>query len=152
MLKGLGINDNVDFDSMWEVLASSLREIHTKNASSLSFEELYRNAYKLVLKKRGEALYFKVKEFEQAWLSREVAPQIIREVSVSLEALANNGGSSTIATVNEKRTEGEKLLRALKEAWEDHNLCMNMTTDVLMYMVSAPDRSQKLTRHLRINS
>ena len=52
--QGLGNSDAVDFDSMWDVLASSLREIHTKNASKLSFEELYRNAYKLVLKKRGE--------------------------------------------------------------------------------------------------
>jgi cullin 3 len=37
---------------MWAELSASLREIHTKNASKLSFEELYRNAYKLVLKKK----------------------------------------------------------------------------------------------------
>jgi cullin 3 len=29
---------------------------------------------------------------------------------------------------------GERFLKGLKEAWEDHKLCMNMTTDVLMYM------------------
>ena len=131
--QGLGSSDAVDFDSMWDVLASSLREIHTKNASKLSFEELYRNAYKLVLKKRGEALYIRVKEFEEEWLANEVQPRIIEELSQTL--LLATSGNQNITTANEKRAAGEKLLRALKQAWEDHNLCMNMTTDVLMYMV-----------------
>lgn len=133
--QGLGTNEAVDFDSMWDVLASSLREIHTKNASKLSFEELYRNAYKLVLKKRGETLYIRVKEFEEDWLANEVQPRIIEELSQTL--LLATSGTQTIATANEKRVAGEKLLRALKQAWEDHNLCMNMTTDVLMYMVGS---------------
>lgn len=118
---------------MWEVLASSLREIHTKNASRLSFEELYRNAYKLVLKKKGESLYFKVKEFEEDWLGNEIRPRVLGELSPSL--LIRHIGATAAATANERRVAGEKLLRALKQAWEDHNLCMNMTTDVLMYMV-----------------
>ena len=130
--QGLGTSDAVDFDSMWDVLASSLREIHTKNASKLSFEELYRNAYKLVLKKRGETLYTRVKEFEEEWLATEVQPRIIENLHQTLLA---SSGTQTIATANEKRVAGERLLRALKQAWEDHNLCMNMTTDVLMYMV-----------------
>lgn len=129
--QGIGQGDAVDFDTSWNVLASSLREIHTKNASKLSFEELYRNAYKLVLKKRGETLYIRVKEFEEEWLANEVQPRIIDVLSPTL-LLA----SSASTTVNEKRAAGEKLLAALKQAWEDHNLCMNMTTDVLMYMVS----------------
>ncbi|KAL8945736.1 MAG: hypothetical protein Q9222_007768, partial [Ikaeria aurantiellina] len=120
----------VDFDTEWSSLARSLREIHTKNASSLSFEELYRNAYKLVLKKKGEPLYVKVKEFEQDWLAQEVRPRILDELPTNL--LAAYSGAQL--TVIEKREAGEKLLRSLKIAWEDHNLCMNMTTDVLMYM------------------
>ena len=131
--QGLGTSDAVDFDSMWDVLASSLREIHTKNASKLSFEELYRNAYKLVLKKRGETLYIRVKEFEEEWLATEVQPRIIENISQTL--LLATSGTRINGTANEKRVAGEKLLRALKQAWEDHNLCMNMTTDVLMYMV-----------------
>ena len=75
-MKGLGNNDAVDFDSMWDVLKHSLIEIHTKNASKLSFEELYRNAYKLVLKKRGETLYERVVHFEQSWLDEKVRPQV----------------------------------------------------------------------------
>lgn len=124
--------DNADFDTMWGVLASSLREIHTKNASQLSFEELYRSAYKIVLKKKGEALYNKVKEFEATWLSDEVRSKIRELLSGTLLANVN----TTVGTIaNEKRIAGEKFLRGLKEAWEDHNVCMSMTTDVLMYMV-----------------
>ncbi|KAL9588748.1 MAG: hypothetical protein Q9203_002452 [Teloschistes exilis] len=120
----------VDFEREWKSLSNSLLEIHTKNASQLSFEELYRNAYKLVLRKQGQSLYEKVKDFEEEWLANEVRPRIIDGLPSSLLA-AYNG---TQLTVNEKRLAGEKLLRALKAAWEDHNLCMNMTTDVLMYM------------------
>lgn len=122
----------VDFEQDWKSLSSSLREIHTKNASTLSFEELYRNAYKLVLKKKGEPLYNKVKEFEQNWLTHEVRTRILDELPSSLLA-AHNGAQ---LSAGERRDAGEKLLRSLKLAWEDHNLCMNMTTDVLMYMVS----------------
>ena len=132
--QGIGQSDVIDFDSSWDVLAASLREIHTKNASKLSFEELYRNAYKLVLKKKGETLYLRVKEFEEKWLAHEVQPRIINVLSPTL--LLSSSGGSTITTANEKRAAGDRLLQALKQAWEDHNLCMNMTTDVLMYMVS----------------
>ena len=132
--QGIGQTDAIDFDTSWDVLAASLREIHTKNASKLSFEELYRNAYKLVLKKRGESLYLRVKEFEEQWLANEVQPRIIGVLSPAL--LLSNSKTSTITTADEKRAAGDKLLLALKQAWEDHNICMNMTTDVLMYMVS----------------
>ena len=80
-MKGLGNNDALDFDSMWEVLKHSLAEIHTKNASKLSFEELYRNAYKLVLKKRGDHLYQQVVEFERSWLDVRIRPQIVKALS-----------------------------------------------------------------------
>ena len=133
--QGIGPGDAIDFDTSWNVLASSLREIHTKNASKLSFEELYRNAYKLVLKKKGETLYNRVKEFEEEWLANEVQPRIISVLSPTL--LMTRSGALAITTANEKRAAGDKLLQALKQAWEDHNLCMSMTTDVLMYMVGS---------------
>ncbi|KAI9701851.1 MAG: Cullin-3 [Candelina mexicana] len=123
---------DVDFEDMWATLSSSFHEIHTKNASKLSFEELYRTAYKLVLKKKGEILYDRVKEFEKEWLSTNVRTRIRNLLSASLLASSTGGMGGT--TVNEKRAGGERFLKGLKQAWEDHNLCMNMTTDVLMYM------------------
>lgn len=131
--KGLGNTEDVDFDSSWAVLSSSLHEIHTKNASSLSFEELYRNAYKLVLKKKGEPLYLNVTAFEKQWLIEVIRPRILAAMSPSL---LNRHGVTDSTSAIEKRGAGELLLKSLKNAWDDHLLCMNMTTDVLMYMVS----------------
>ena len=59
---------------MWDILQSALREIHEKNASKLSFEQLYRASYKIVLKKQGERLYDRVKEFEEQWFGTQVMP------------------------------------------------------------------------------
>ena len=126
-------NGDVNFEKMWSLLASALREIHTKNASALSFEELYRNAYKLVLRKKGEYLYANVKNSEQAWLSQHVRLEIKALVSSSLL----NDSSRALGVIgNEKQLAGERFLRGLREAWESHNTCANMITDVLMYMVS----------------
>ncbi|KAK3076578.1 Cullin-3, partial [Teratosphaeriaceae sp. CCFEE 6253] len=56
-----GLNGaDVDFHTTWAILETAFGEIHTKNASALSFEELYRYAYKIVLKKKGEELYNRV--------------------------------------------------------------------------------------------
>ena len=126
--------NDVDFDKTWGVLAASFKEIHTKNASELSFEELYRNAYRLVLKKMGEALYENVKSFEASWLADTVRVRIVGLITNSLAA--EDVGSTGTAGPNERRVSGEKLLRGLRDAWDDYNICMNMTAQVLMYMVS----------------
>ena len=136
-MKGIAGDDELDFDAVWGTLGASIRQIHVKEASSLSFEQLYRNAYKIVLKKRGESLYEKVKDFEENWLLNEVRPRILAVLSPSL--LAGNAGSGAATQVNEKRVAGERLMNALKQAWQDHNACMGMTTDVLMYMVRTSD-------------
>lgn len=125
-------DDDVDFDGIWKVLATSLQEIHTKNASKLSFEELYRNAYKLVLKKQGDELYARVKDLEAVWLRDEVRVRINGLVTPSIVLGSEGSGLEH----GERTAAGERFLRGIKQAWEDHGLCMSMITDVLMYMVS----------------
>ena len=44
-------------ESIWTLLKEAIQEIQRKNNSGLSFEELYRNAYTMVLHKHGERLY-----------------------------------------------------------------------------------------------
>lgn len=46
---------------IWELLKRAIQEIQRKNNSGLSFEELYRNAYTMVLHKHGERLYVGLK-------------------------------------------------------------------------------------------
>src|ERR1700761_1834462 len=124
---------DVDFDKTWAILEQAFQEIHTKNASALSFEQLYRNAYKIVLKKKGAELYNNVAQFEADWLSTEVSEKVGKQLTAPLLLLADGVGRSTGASA-ERRVAGEGFLRVLKEAWEDHQVCMGMLTDVLMYM------------------
>lgn len=126
----------MDFEATWTSLERAFREIHTKNASALSFEELYRNAYKIVLKKKGDELYRKVAGFEEQWLALDVRQQIVNSTSNAMRMpdTSDNLSESTA----EKRTNGEKFLKALRTSWDDHVVCMGMLTDVLMYMVCQP--------------
>jgi cullin 3 len=102
----------------------------------LSFEELYRNAYKIVLKKKGDELYAKVAKFEEQWLGENVRREIVKTLTPGLIALGTSARSLESTAV--RRTSGELFLKKLKEAWDDHQVCMGMLTDVLMYMVSNP--------------
>lgn len=127
--------DETDFESSWTVLATAFTEIHHKNASQLSFEELFRSAYKLVLKKRHEELYNKVTNFERVWLRDTVKQRIVNTVTPAV--LVGASGQSTDLQANERRLAGERFMISLKDAFQDQHMCMNMITDVLMYMVSS---------------
>lgn len=123
--------DEVDFENIWVTIEAAFREIHTKNASRLSYEELYRHAYRIVLKKKGEQLYKNVHDFEKRWLSSEVRGDIQQLLSPNLLADTQTAAGTTS---NERRVSGEKFLKGLKQAWGDHQICMSMLADVLMYM------------------
>lgn len=137
---------DVDFETSWAILENAFREIHTKNASQLSFEELYRTAYKIVLKKKGAELYRNVANFEAQWLGQTVRPNVVRLLTTPLLLLSEETGGRSLTGVAERRTAGENFLRELKQAWEDHGVCMGMLTDVLMYMVSEGDMIQVVTQ------
>ncbi|ESZ90632.1 hypothetical protein SBOR_8982 [Sclerotinia borealis F-4128] len=121
-----------EFDVQWEILQNALREIHEKNSSKLSFEQLYRASYKIVLKNEGDLLYDRVKVFEEQWFAGKVMPDIRKLITANLVNVATGGVSGTAA--NERRITGEHFLGGLRASWTDHNTCMSMTTDVLMYM------------------
>lgn len=108
--------------------------MHTKNASKLSFETIYRLAYRVVLKKKGDTFYKRILQFERDWLGAEVRADLQTLLVPSLVGSSEASGG-TASTINERRSAGERLLRGLKEAWEDHQLVMNMATDVFMYLV-----------------
>lgn len=116
----------------WGLLREALRDIHNKNCSRLSFEELYRAAYKIVLTKKGDALYDKVTGFESEWFAENVIPKI--QLLVTKNLLSIDGDHNASTSTNERRQTGEKFLRGIRDTWEDHNVSMNMTTDILMYL------------------
>ncbi|KAJ5102650.1 hypothetical protein N7532_003179 [Penicillium argentinense] len=140
--RGLTNTRGDDFDSLWIALKKALNEINTKNASTLSFEELYRNAYRITLMQRANDLYENVKELEGKWLQDTVQKHITDTISTSL--IRSQGPSELQDQSNERRADGERFLSAMKEKWEDHQVCMGMVTDVLMYMdrVISADKSK----------
>ncbi|KAK8183622.1 Cullin [Phyllosticta capitalensis] len=125
---------DVDFDTTWATIASAIRQIHTKNASDLSYEALYRHTYRVILKKKGQELYNRVLDFEKDWLRNEVKAGASSFISSSLLLSLNGGSSQSQTTTNERRLLEEKFLRGVREQWQDYQLCMTMLTDVLMYM------------------
>ena len=94
--------------SVWQSLSLAIDEIYNKNASTLRFEELYRNGYNLVLHKHGEMLY------------NGVAGVIRRHLLETVEQV--------VATPN------EHLVESISVAWSEHKVAMNMVADILMYM------------------
>lgn len=59
-------------ETIWDLLRNAIQEIQKKNNSGLSFEELYRNAYTMVLHKHGDRLYNGLKEVVTDHLANKV--------------------------------------------------------------------------------
>ncbi|CAG4944832.1 cullin-3-A [Colias croceus] len=96
-------------ESIWSLLKNAIQEIQKKNNSGLSFEELYRNAYTMVLHKHGERLYTGLKEVVTHHLETKVREDVLHSL--------HNG-----------------FLQTLNNAWTDHQTSMVMIRDILMYM------------------
>ncbi|TKR80929.1 hypothetical protein L596_014900 [Steinernema carpocapsae] len=94
---------------IWGLLDRAIREIQRKNNSGLSFEELYRNAYTMVLHKHGERLYSGLKNVVTEFLQTHVRVEVENSMS------------------------GE-FLSTLNAVWQDHTTAMVMIRDILMYM------------------
>ena len=110
-LKGFKSQNKLDESTTRRILDDlkhAIHEIHNQNASLLSFEELYRNAYNLVLHKHGDKLYSMIE-------------QLVRE------HLSQLGG--TVAAASD-----EALLGELVDKWRTHMTTMTMIRDILMYM------------------
>lgn len=107
-------------------------DIHQKNAGSLSFEQLYRASYKIVLRKKGEKLYDRVREFEETWFRENVMGNIVSMINMNLISIALRRRPES--SVTEQRGVGEKFLRGIRDSWDDHNMSMNMITDIMMYL------------------
>ncbi|KAI1409031.1 putative cullulin 3 [Hypoxylon sp. FL1857] len=121
-----------EFEQCWEKLREALRDIHTRNAGNLSFEQLYRYSYKIVLRKLGERLYDRVKQFEEKWFADEVIPPIRALITTNLVSVTLDEVPGT--SVVERRAMGEKFLKGVRTSWENHNMSMNMIADILMYL------------------
>ncbi|KAI2619255.1 putative cullulin 3 [Hypoxylon sp. NC1633] len=121
-----------EFEHCWEKLRDALRDIHMRNAGDLSFEQLYRYSYKIVLRKAGQKLYDRVKEFEEKWFADQVLPPIWALITPNLVSLTLEQAPDE--NVMERRAMGEKFLKGIRSSWVNHDLSMNMIADILMYL------------------
>eukprot|EP00899_Mesostigma_viride_P019647 jgi/Mesvir1/27684/Mv07403-RA.1 len=96
-------------DKTWKVLEDAIKEINNHNASGLSFEELYRSAYNMVLHRFGDRLY------------NGLVDTITRHLR-------------GVVAVIEGTQQGGLFLVELNKRWADHNKSVQMTRDILMYM------------------
>jgi len=112
------------------MLRSAIEAIHKRSSSNLAYEQLYRAAYRIVLKKNGGQLHTDVKDLESKWFESNVVPRLWELCSANLVEVV----CRKTATSYERRRMGEGFLRGLRDAWIDHNVSMNMVADVLMYL------------------
>ncbi|KAJ3223533.1 hypothetical protein HK099_001011 [Clydaea vesicula] len=103
-------NSESDFQEAWGKLEPAINQIYGKNASNLSFEELYRCAYNLIHKKKGERLYEGVKKVISSHLSN---------IEERLRVFCDTS---------------DHFLKTLTGFWDDHTTCLMMLKDILMYM------------------
>lgn len=126
----------------WKILSEAIDQIFKRNASSLSFETLYHNGYSMVLKQCGDMLYKNVKQ------------TISDRLVVCHQELLDNWGSQLRSTPNGRelnlsdKEQAFKFTRAVKQAWEEQNLCFSMISDILSYMQRTyvePERLPSIT-------
>ncbi|XP_033149930.1 cullin-3-A [Drosophila busckii] len=103
------VMDEKYVEDSWNTMKNAIQEILKKNNSGLSFELLYRNGYNMVLHKHGNRLYYGLRDVVSEHLEYKVRVEV-------LESLHSN------------------FLPKLNEAWTDHQTCMVMIRDILMYM------------------
>uniref|UniRef100_A0A7S0ECD9 Cullin family profile domain-containing protein n=1 Tax=Hanusia phi TaxID=3032 RepID=A0A7S0ECD9_9CRYP len=92
----------------WEKLEAAIIQIFNENAGELSFEELYRTGYNMVLHKHGDMLYNNV-------------DATLKKRSIELcERVEKNPD--------------ETFLSSLKKIWTEYKRSLQMVQDILMYM------------------
>ena len=85
-----------------------MNEIYNKNSSHLSFEELYRNSYNMVLYKYADLLY--------------------RNISETIKSHLADVGKPV------EKAHDDVFLEELNKAWVDHRTSMNFIRDILLYL------------------
>ncbi|KAJ6008125.1 hypothetical protein N7540_012101 [Penicillium herquei] len=123
------------FEVIWTTLSTALTEIHTKNQSTMSFENLYRKAYAIILMGRVEELATLVRTHGDTWVAGPLKKTVTDSISKFLLLAQDQSATELKDQSTERQAAGEKFLNVLKTAWEDLHLCMCLITDVLTYMV-----------------
>ncbi|KAJ2796746.1 hypothetical protein H4R20_005433, partial [Coemansia guatemalensis] len=110
----------VDPQQQFEKLATAIGEIYKHNASQLSFEELYRIGYGLVLSKNGALAYDGVRSVLESHLGDLVHNSIVSHAEA--------------ARATPSPSNNEALLSSVRILWSEHVTAMLVIKDILMYV------------------
>ncbi|KAF9200508.1 Cullin-3 [Haplosporangium sp. Z 27] len=106
------------FDSTWSTLANAITTIHEQRAYTLSYEEVYRCGYNLVIHKCGERLYHGIKDLIEKYLESEAEKKIVPILGIA----------------DTSPSEGVQVLKAIQRLWKHHVTCLLMISDILIHM------------------
>jgi cullin 3 len=141
--------DRSDAGDLLAVIEGAMTEIYNRNASQLSFEELYRTAYNLVLHKHGGLLYDGVADKMTRHLQTVVERLLAVNASTSsasaegaatdaaaaasgaAAAMPSSGGGTSSSS---SALSAALLLSTMAGLWREHVLTLVMIRDILMYM------------------
>ncbi|CCG83406.1 Cullin-3 [Taphrina deformans PYCC 5710] len=138
-LKKIGGNESSqeEYNKSWALLSEAFRAIHQQNAGNYTFEELYRNAYQIVLNKNADKLHAGFR-------------QIVSEHLHNVNKIVLQKSYSKITTTEQMESSNEVVearagfLRQMYSVWSFHLTCMGMMSDVLRYMDKVATKDQKL--------
>ncbi|OVA14101.1 Cullin [Macleaya cordata] len=104
----VAVADPTYAEKTWKILENAVHEICNHNARGRTFEELYRNAYNMVLQGYGEEMY----------------SGLVTTVTTHLQQVSKSVQSA----------QGVTFLEELDKKWREHNEALQLLTDVFMYM------------------
>ncbi|KAF9113623.1 Cullin-3 [Mortierella sp. AM989] len=111
-------NTETLFDTTWSTLANAITTIHEQRAHTLSYEEVYRCGYNLVIHKSGERLYHGVKDLIETYLESEAEKKIVPVLGIA----------------DTSPSEGVQVLKAIQKLWKHHVTCLLMISYILIHM------------------
>ena len=113
-IRGRQVRDDAQFSvgvslRSWDLIRAAISQIYLRNANSLSFEELYRAAYTLVLNKHGMRLYAGIQDLVASHLS---------------------SSASKLLVIDDQA----EFMRTFLHQWEHHRMVLRLICDIVMYM------------------
>ncbi|KAI8066220.1 Cullin [Gilbertella persicaria] len=113
-----GIDSTQEYEEGFEILSSAITVIFGKQARELSYELLYRTAYKLTIRQFGERLYHDVEKVIAEYLEN------IAETSI-VPAFTNSSGTADA---------GATFLKTVQRVWDDYTTAIDLILQVLYYL------------------
>lgn len=98
------------FEESWETVKYAVDHIYSDDMADLSFEQVYKNIYTIVLNKKGPILYNRLKDY------------LIQKLALLRE------------TIVKDNTHDYEFLGTMARLWDVECHCFKITGDLMMYM------------------